>query len=161
MEEQEFVSLITQHQGIIRKICYLYCQNNDDRSDLFQEILMQAWSAVPRFRREAKFSTWLYQVAINTAVSRFKKWKRHPEVRPIDFKLDIAETLDEEEKHRFEMMYRAISGLNDIDKAIVSLYLDDLDYRTIGEMLGMTENHVAVKMNRIRTALKQQVSTFN
>jgi RNA polymerase sigma-70 factor (ECF subfamily) len=151
LEEQEFVSLITQHQGIIRKICYLYCQSHDDRNDLFQEILMQAWSSVPRFRREAKFSTWLYQVAINTAVSRFKKWKRQPEIKPIDFKLDISESLDEEEKHRFEIMY----------KAIVSLYFDDLDYRTIGEMLGMTENNVAVKMNRIRTALKQQVSTFN
>lgn len=159
MNEREFISLISEHQGILRKVCYLYCEDADDRADLFQEILLQAWSAVSRFRKESKFSTWLYQVALNTAVSRFRKKQRLPGMTSLSFAPELADSNDEEEKLRFEQMYRAISKLNGIDKAVITLYLEDLDYRTIGEMLGMTENHVAVKMNRIRTALKQEVLT--
>jgi len=127
-----------------------------DREDLFQEITLQAWKTYASFRGDAQFSTWLYRVALNTAIGFFRKGKKQPIIQaaPIpDTPADPTHHLVEEQ---VQAMYRAIGDLSAIDKALVMLYLEDYSYQDIATVLGITPNHVAVKMNRVKAKLKEQ-----
>ena len=160
-KEKEFISLLNEHQRIIHKVCNLYMDAHADREDLFQEITLQAWKAYGNFRGDAKFSTWLYRVALNTAITFFRKEKRQPDIFSTetvpDFNVnDAYDPIEEQVK----AMYAAIGELSKIDKAIVMLYLEDYSYNDIGEMMGITANNVAVKMNRIKTKLKESTQKY-
>ena len=160
-KEKEFISLLNEHQRIIHKVCNLYMDAHADREDLFQEITLQAWKAYGNFRGDAKFSTWLYRVALNTAITFFRKEKRQPDIFSTetvpDFNAtDAYDPIEEQVK----AMYAAIGELSKIDKAIVMLYLEDYSYNDIGEMMGITANNVAVKMNRIKTKLKESTQKY-
>jgi RNA polymerase sigma-70 factor (ECF subfamily) len=159
MTQDQFVEHINKHQGIIFKICKIYGQDSDDRQDLYQEILLQAWKGSPSFRGESSFSTWLYRISINTALSWQKQTKRRwalvEEARNELNQQAFSDSLLHEEQ--FAAMHKAIEKLEKIDKALVALYLEDLDYKTIGEILGISANYVAVKLNRIKTYLKTQL----
>jgi RNA polymerase sigma factor (sigma-70 family) len=157
LSEQEFVKQIRQHQKIIHKVCHLYADKPEDREDLFQEILLNAWKANRNFRREAKFTTWLYQIGLNTAISYFRQIKRKPTQDGLDDVLHLPDLTDDATEQQFVALYQAIGQLDKIDKAVVMLYLDEYDYTAIGQLLGITPNYVAVKMNRIRQQLKQTV----
>lgn len=161
MAQQEFVSLLKTHQNIVHKVCNLYMDQHKDREDLFQEITLQAWKAYPSFRGDAKFSTWLYRVALNTAITFYRKEKRSPSIFITD---ELPEIVSQDEPDPIEAqlkaMYTAISDLSKIDKAIVMLYLEDYAYQEIGEMMGITANNVAVKMNRIKAKLKEQSQKY-
>ena len=152
----DFLSLINQHQNIIHKVCNIYMHDAADKEDLFQEITLQAWNAYKNFRGDAKFSTWLYRVALNTAISFYRKEKRKPifEFSANEFPERAEESNEIEEQ--MQAMYAAIATLSKIDKALVMLYLEDYSYDEIGNMLGITANNVAVKMNRIKTKLKEE-----
>jgi len=154
--EKEFISLLNQHQKIIYKVCNLYMDLHSDREDLFQEITLQAWKAYGNFRGDAKFSTWLYRVALNTAITFFRKEKKKPETYLSDSLPEQADIIDNREEEQVKAMYAAIGDLSKIDKAIVMLYLEDYSYQEIGEMMGITANNVAVKMSRIKTKLKEE-----
>jgi len=159
MNSEQFIQELQLHQRIIFKVCSLYCKEQEDREDLFQEIVIQAWKAADRFRGESKFSTWLYQISLNAAISWFRKEKKRANDVPFEraqlgSQSDDAWQADEREM-QYQLMHRAIEQLGKIDKAIVTLYLEDYDYKTIGEMLGISANNVAVKMTRIRLALKE------
>lgn len=154
--EKEFISLLNQHQKIIYKVCNLYMDRQSDREDLFQEITLQAWKAYANFRGEAKFSTWLYRVALNTAITYFRKEKRKPSIISTDIVPDSLDEEDNQIEFQVKAMYAAIGELSKVDKAIVMLYLEDYNYNDIGEMMGITPNNVAVKMNRIKTKLKEE-----
>lgn len=157
LSEQEFVQQIRQHQKIIHKVCHLYADKPEDREDLFQEILLNAWKSNRNFRRDAKFTTWLYQIGLNTAISYFRQTKRKPAQYGLDDALQLPDLTDEATEQQFVSLYQAIGQLDRIDKAVVMLYLDEYDYTTIGQLLGISSNYVAVKMNRIRQQLKQTV----
>ena len=154
--QQQFIDLLNQHQGIVYKVCNLYMDTPADREDLFQEITYQAFKAFKNFKGQAKFSTWLYRVALNTAITFYRKEKRLPEL--LTFKLLPEAQTDEADpiEEQTQAMYKAIGNLSSIDKAIVMLYLEDYSYQEIGDMVGITANNVAVKMNRIKTKLKEQ-----
>ena len=154
--EKEFISLLNQHQKIIYKVCNLYMNIHSEREDLFQEITLQAWKAYKNFRGDAKFSTWLYRVALNTAITYFRKEKRKPDIYSTDMVPDLAEENSDPVEEQVKAMYAAIGNLSKIDKAIVMLYLEDYSYIEIGDMMGITANNVAVKMNRIKTKLKEE-----
>jgi RNA polymerase sigma-70 factor, ECF subfamily len=155
MSEQEFISLLNQHQKIIHKICHVYMHDAFEREDLFQEITLQAWKAFSSFRGDSQFSTWLYRVALNTAITFYRKEKKQvPVVQKNDFP-EASEEVNEKED-QLSAMHKAIASLSNIDKALVMLFLDDYSYIQIGEMLGITANNVAVKMNRIKTKLKEE-----
>lgn len=158
-QDKEFIELLNQHQNIIHKVCNLYMDNVSEREDLFQEITLQAWKAFPSFRGDAKFSTWLYRVALNTAISFYRKEQRMPE---ISYKPDIPDNEDKTDNsnEQLQAMHKAIAGLGKIDKALVSLYLDDYSYNDIGEMLGISANNVAVKMNRLKIKLKEESKKY-
>ncbi|MFI2742504.1 RNA polymerase sigma factor [Zhouia sp. PK063] len=154
--EHSFVVKLEQHQNIVHKICRLYTHTADAHNDLFQEITIQLWKAYPQFRGDAKFSTWMYRVALNTAITIYRKSKRKIKTDDIDdisFKIK-AEVYDDTEEEQLKLMYQAIKELNDIEKALVFLYLEDKDYREISETLGISEVNARVKMNRVKTKLK-------
>jgi RNA polymerase sigma-70 factor (ECF subfamily) len=154
-QQQEFTSLITKHQKIIYKVCNLYVEDKTDRQDLFQEICLQAWKSYHLFRGDAQFSTWLYRIALNTAITFFKKEKKQVQAIYNEVLHELRNVEDEREE-QFKAMYTAIGNLNKIDKALVMLYLEDYSYIEISETLGITPNNVAVKMNRLKLKLKEE-----
>ncbi|TDQ30978.1 RNA polymerase sigma-70 factor (ECF subfamily) [Zeaxanthinibacter enoshimensis] len=154
--EHQFVSELELHQNIVHKVCTLYTKDKEAHNDLFQEITIQLWKAYPKFRGEAKFSTWMYRVALNTAITQYRKSKKKVDTYDYDsviFKVKTEE-YDPTEEQQLQLMYSAIRELGDIDKALVFLYLEDKDYREIAETLGITEVNARVKMNRIKTKLR-------
>lgn len=154
--EQDFLQLVQEHQGIIRKVCHLYGRNDADRDDLYQEIVIQLWKAFNSFRGEAKISTWMYRIALNTAISNLRKQSRKvalsfPEFIP----REEAETNEEKLKEeKLQQMYAAISRLSEVEKAIVMLYLEDKSYDEMEEILGIGNGALRVKMNRIKEKLR-------
>lgn len=158
MAESEFIQLIEEHQRIIHKVCRMYVQRPDDREDLFQEITLQAWKSYPRFKGNARFSTWLYRVALNTAITYYRKQKRNPITHSDITDYEIQEAPTDPTEAQFQLMYKAIGELSEVDKALVLLYLEDYPYDDIAQMMGITANHVAVKMNRIKSKLQSITS---
>lgn len=154
--EHNFIELLQKHQNIVHKVCRIYTNNQDAHNDLFQEIAIQLWKAFPKFRGDSKFSTWMYRVGLNTAITLYRKNKRRiitQEFDVIQFKIS-AEAYDNSEEEQLKLMYQAVHQLNDIDKALVFLFLEDKNYREISETLGISEVNARVKMNRIKTKLK-------
>lgn len=154
--EKEFLQIITENQGIIHKVCSIYCDSEEDRRDLFQEILVQLWKSFSSFRNESKFSTWMYRVALNTAITSFKKDKRQPDKSGIPYEnLQLAvEMYDTTTEDQIKMLNKAVSQLTGIEKSIILLFLEDKKYEEIAEITGITQNYVRVKMNRIKKKLK-------
>ncbi|WP_423130345.1 RNA polymerase sigma factor [Gaoshiqia sp. Z1-71] len=155
--EKEFVKIITENQGIIHKVCSVYCDSEEDRRDLFQEIVTQLWKSYPSFRFESKFTTWMYRVALNTAITSFKKNKRQPDKHGVEMEsVQIAtEEYDPEVEEQMRLLNQAISQLSGIEKSIVLLFLENKKYEEIAEITGITQNYVRVKMNRIKHKLKK------
>lgn len=154
--EHQFVTNLERHQNIVHKICRMYTNDKDSHNDLFQEITIQLWKAYPKFRGDSKFSTWMYRVALNTAITLYRKSKKDIRTQDYDdvsFKIKAKEYNDETEQ-QLKLMYKAVKELNDIDKALVFLYLEDQSYREISETLGISEVNARVKMNRIKKALR-------
>ena len=154
--EHKFVTELENNQNIVHKVCSLYTNDIDSHNDLFQEITIQLWKAFPKFRGEAKFSTWMYRVALNTAITLYRKSKRSIKTQDFDkvlYKIKTDEYDDTEEK-QLKLIYGAVKQLNDIDKALVFLYLEDKNYSEISQTLGITEVNARVKMNRIKNKLK-------
>ncbi len=155
--EREFLNIVTGNQGIIHKVCGVYCDTPEDREDLFQEIVAQLWKSYPTFRAEAKVTTWMYKVSLNTAITHFKKNKRRPDGKDLDRKqFQVADdSYDEDFDEQVKLLHRAIGKLTGIEKSIVLLYLEDKKYEEIAEIIGITQNYVRVKMNRIKGKLKK------
>ncbi|MFP2996673.1 sigma-70 family RNA polymerase sigma factor [Spongiivirga sp. MCCC 1A20706] len=155
--EHSFVKLLEENQNIIHKVCRIYTNNYNAHNDLFQEITIQLWKAYPKFRGDAKFSTWMYRVGLNTAITLYRKSKkaiRTQEIDSIQFKLS-AQEYDDTEEEQLKLMYQAIHQLNDIEKALVFLYLEDKNYKEISDTMGISEVNARVKMNRVKTKLKK------
>jgi len=146
----QFVELIDSNQGLINKVIFLYADSYEDRRDLKQEIVSQAWGAFKNYRREAKFSTWLYRVALNTALTTLKKAKRQEALkqRPITSGVELRRT-DQ------EMIEVILSVLNPIEKSIVLLQVDGYSQQEIAEVLGISEGNTRTKIHRIRTKLEK------
>lgn len=155
--ESEFSELIQKNQGIIHKICRIYTTNEEDSQDLFQEIVLQLWKSYKSFKGNSKFTTWMYRVALNTAITLFRKSNRKIDTQEIDQNLyKISQDTDYTDKQeQINNLYDAIKKLSEIDRALVLLYLDDLPYKDIAETLGITEVNARVKMKRAKIKLKE------
>ena len=154
--EKEFENHIRDHESLLFKICRMYAFSKADREDLFQEIVIQLWRSYPRFKREAKFSTWLYRVAINTAISGLRKKKDFITLyEPAELPVQAIEDSHHEEEDQLDQLYIAISQLNPIEKAIVMLYLEERTYDEMEDILGINQGNLRVKMNRIKDKLRQ------
>lgn len=155
--QEEFVYLITAQQKLIHSICSLYYSLPEDRKDLFQEIVLALWKAYPAFKYQSKISTWIYQIAINTVFSRIRKDKRYPKNEPLTEKVfQIPQTgTTPELSESTQELYRAISHLADLDKAIIMLYLDEHSYQEIAAMLDLSKTNVSTRINRIKIKLEK------
>ncbi|CAA9195311.1 ECF RNA polymerase sigma factor SigR [Flavobacterium bizetiae] len=152
--ETEFLGLIHENQKIIHKICKLYRDSREDREDLFQEIVYQLWKSYPGFRRESKVSSWIYRIALNTAIATYRKSKisiDYYEEFPAHIHPSNEKTISENE----ERLFWALRKLNDSEKAVISLYLEDFNYKEIAEITGISDSNVGVRLNRIKNKLKQ------
>ena len=155
--KKAFSELIQKNQAIIHKITRIYENSRVDREDLFQEICLQLWKSYPNFREEAKFSTWMYRVALNTAISKVRKSKNNVAFEPLRETDRIPEDLNIE-KENIKCLYQAISKLNRIDKAIILLWLEDKNYEEIAAILGISKTNVSVKLVRIKRKLEELVN---
>ena len=155
--QEEFVKLVQEHRSLLYKVCRLYCFSEDSRQDLFQEMIIQLWKSYPRFRGESKFSTWLYRIALNTAISDLRKQRRRPStVETNDIPTPLQDmTWPGEEEEQLQQLYSAINRLSEIEKALVMLYLEDRSYEEMEEILGINQNNLRVKMLRIREKLRK------
>ena len=151
--KNEFLKMVNENQNIIHKVCRIYRNSAEDQEDLFQEIVFQLWKSYPSFRKESKASTWMYRIALNTALSSFRK--NSPQ---IDYHGEVPEKTDPKYEQvateNEEKLFGAIRQLNDAEKAIISLFLEDYSYKEIGELIGISESNVGVRINRIKTKLK-------
>lgn len=154
--ETKFLTDFDTNQNIVHKICRVYTTNRDAHNDLFQEITIQVWKNYPKFRGDSKFSTWMYRVALNTAISLYRKSTRKVKTQDfsdVAFKIKATE-YDDTEEGQLAALYKAIHKLNDIDKALIFLYLEDKPYKEISNTLGISSVNARVKMNRAKEKLK-------
>ena len=155
--EKEFLEKLNNNKQIITKICFVYCRNGTDKDDLFQEIILQLWKSYPGFRGEAAFSTWMYRIALNTAISMTRK-------PAFLYTLDKAPaaSYDLEKDYGYneeiKLLYRAIGRLNKIEKAIILLWLEENSYLEIATIVGLSEKNISVKLVRIKAKLSELIS---
>jgi RNA polymerase sigma factor (sigma-70 family) len=154
-KEQEFLTRIENHKGILYKVSKMYMDNPDDQQDLFQEIICQLWKSYDSFKNASQFSTWMYRVAVNTAIVFLKKEKKKVD------KYEIAsENIKEDEndsdikESQIEHFYKAVQKLEKIDKAVIFYQLEGFSHKEIGENLGISEGNARVKLNRAKEKLK-------
>ncbi len=163
LNEKEFLELVAKHQNIVHKVCHMFAQDEDDRRDLFQEITIKLWLGFKSFDGRAALTTWMYRVALNTAITIQRKEKREAETQSLHPNI---QAIEEEEgrigKAEIELLYQAINLLEPVDKAIILLYLDEKKYEEIAEIIGITKGHVGVKITRIKKKLESLlVETFD
>ena len=154
--EKEFLDMINTHRGIIYKVCHLYGKEKDYREDLFQEIVLQLWRSFPGFKNQSLLSTWMYRVALNTAISQFRKDIKIPQRKSLsgaEFQIPDIDLQDEHEN--LAQLNQAILLLTRIEKALVMLYLEEKSYQEIADIMGISVSNVGVKLNRIKTKLEK------
>ena len=174
-EKDAFLSLIMTHKGILLKVANSYCRDPHDREDLVQEMLLQLWKSYARYDPNYRFTTWMYRVALNTAISHYREGRRRAEVlaRPVrpaeqadsgsDARgaeiVEMPEILSElpGAEEQSGLLHRCIRELKELDRALILLYFEERSYREIAEILGITETNAATKVGRIKERLKQRL----
>lgn len=157
-KEEKFVAVIQQHQGLIFKVTTVYTDNKEDQQDLYQDIVYQLWKYFDSFRNEAKISTWMYRVALNTALTKLKKSKRNPLSISMDkVVLEQVETYDSEYEDRLKLVYQHIHQLNVLEKGIMLLLLEGKKYEEISEIIGISASNVGTRISRIKQKLKNNI----
>ena len=151
--EDKFTDEVLRHQGLIHKICRMYRDSSEDQEDLFQEIVYQLWKSYPQFQSKSKITTWMYRIGLNTAMATFRK----PTVK-IDQSGVISDQKLSQEPQRDswkeDLLFAAIRELDQDERAFIALYLEDLSYAEISEVIGISQSNVGVRLNRIKTKLK-------
>jgi RNA polymerase sigma-70 factor (ECF subfamily) len=152
---EDYINIVNAYSGLLVKVCRVYAENTEDRKDLFQDIVLQCWLAFPRFRNESKISTWLYRIALNTAISNKRKRSKRIQFANeavADYAGDAASPPMFEE---YETLMRIINALPDLEKALILLYLEDQSYQEIADIMGMTVTNVGSKLSRIKEKLRK------
>jgi len=159
---REFVSLIEQSKRLIYRVCFAYSKSPEDRQDLFQEVVVELWKSFDRYKKERKFSTWLYRIALNTAISHVRKAGRryrHETVagEPI-LEATASANFREYETEDVTALKRQIDQMSEMNKALIVLYLEGNSYREIAEVLGISESNVGTKLNRVKQELRKTLA---
>lgn len=158
INEREFALLIQEHSRIINKVCYFYATDKIPFDDLRQEIYVNIWLGLNQFRGESKMSTWIYRVSVNSALMAIRSSKPRIETLSLDFGLlNVSTELDDAQRENLQTLQSLINRLEDIEKAIILLWLDEYSYDEIAETLGMKRNTIAVKIHRIKDKLAKQI----
>lgn len=154
-KEKDFIDAIEPHKGIIYKVSKVYCDDINDQEDLRQEILYQLWSSIDSFRNQSQLSTWIYRVALNTAILFFKKGKKETE-KVIEYNQWQEKYIDEadETEDKLKLLYQSFQYLDRIEKAIIYMYLEDKSHNEIAETLGISAVNARVKLHRTKEKIK-------
>lgn len=152
--EQEFTKVVREHKGTIYTVCYMFSKDEDEVADLFQEILINIWKGFENFRGDSSMRTWIWRISFNTCVSYEKKKSRKGSTIPLSLSINLFDDSDEDTR-QIKMLQKRIRQLGPFDRAIVLLWLDDLSYAEIGEIVGISEKNVSVRLVRIREQLKK------
>lgn len=157
--ETDFERIIKENIGILHKLCRVYTYNAGEYAELFQEMLVQIWRASEKFRGEAKISTFVYQICINTALSfRAKIGRSKKRFESLDGKILVQPAPDAEKDERLQRLYAAIRELKPVDRAIVSLYLDEKSYEETAQILGISKTNVATRLSRLKKQLMEKLT---
>ncbi|TSD67407.1 sigma-70 family RNA polymerase sigma factor [Inquilinus sp. KBS0705] len=156
--KDQFLFLIQQNKKLIFKVCNAYCADAEDRKDLVQEVIIQLWHSFGNYNNQFKLSTWMYRIALNTAISFYRSdRKRRISTTSINENVfDIADDDSKELDEKVTLLYQFIGRLDELNKALMILYLDNNSYKDIADILGITETNVATKISRIKQYLKTQ-----
>jgi RNA polymerase sigma-70 factor, ECF subfamily len=157
--KEPFLLIINQNQGLILKVCNMYCDTKEDREDLFQDIVLQLWRSYPSFQKGSKISTWMYRVALNTAITRVRKEARREKFAELGTEAFTVPTLEGDTDEHLLLMYQGIKQLSQVDQALTLLYLEECSYKEIAEIMGLSESNVGFKLNKIKTRLRALVTT--
>ena len=152
--EQEFNKVVQEHKGTIYTVCYMFSKDSNEVADLFQEILINIWNGYDKFRGESSLITWIWRVSFNTCISYEKKKARRAKSIPLTMDINLFDE-HEEDIRQIKMLQKRIRQLGPFDRAIVLLWLEDLSYAEIGEIVGISEKNVSVRLVRIREQLKK------
>lgn len=156
--KEEFADTIREHQGLLYKVTAIYTNNEQDREDLFQDIVYQLWKYFDTFRNESKISTWMYRVAMNTAITHLKKVKRTPSPEPLsDAIVEAYEGNDEVFQDRLRSLHQQIQKLNSLEKGIMLLVLEGKSYQEIAEITGLKASNVGTRISRIKDKLRKNM----
>jgi len=166
--DRGFLKLIETNRQRILKVCHVYAATPHDRDDLYQEILLQIWRGLPNLREQSYAGTWVYRVALNTVISFLRRNKSHGQIVPaansqlIEWSDQRQPAEPRRDDPRIESLYQAIARLNVYERALLTLYLEDLSYEQIAEVMGISANHVGVMLHRAKAKLSgmmQEVTT--
>lgn len=160
---QMFHQMIEQHKGVLFKVAKTYCRNDDDRQDLLQEMMIQVWKSLPKYNDAFAITTWLYRICLNVAISFYRKsaTRQNFNVPLVEELISTREEEINEEQEKLSLLNKFISELNDLDKALMLLYLEDKSYAEISEIMGLSVSNVGTKLGRIKEKLKKKFSQFN
>ena len=159
-KEKDFLEKIEKHRGMIFKISKMYLENQEDREDLFQEIILQLWKSCQAFEGKSQFSTWLYRVSLNTAITFIKRDKKRTDNRALSETMDIEDDQSNHKEQQIEFLYKAVQELNPIEKALIFLFLEGQNHKQISENMGITEVNARVKLNRTKDKLQQIIKNY-
>ncbi len=160
---KQFISLLEVNKGILYKVARTYAREEEEIKDLIQEISIQVWKSFPKFKSDYKFSTWLYRIALNVAISNLRKEsKRTSSTEPISARfIQIAAPPDDPQNEQINQLYQVIGELKSFDRALMLLYLEEKSYVEIADILGISESNVATKLNRLKKILKEKILKLN
>ena len=157
-KKDNFVQVIKSNEGIIYKITAVYSNSTEDQKDLYQEIVYQLWKSYEAFRGDAKISTWLYRIALNTSIAHINQEKRRGYRIPIDFELlNTAGEQDKETEERLNLLYAAIKKLNTAEKGIILLFLEGNSHEEIAAITGFTKTNIGTRLGRIKEKIRSQI----
>ncbi len=156
-QSQVFNDWLKDHKAILFKVVRAYGFNLEDQEDLFQEIAVQVWRSVPKFRNDCAVSTWMYRIALNTAIKWSSKERKHQEGREdIDQKVHVLTEQKEFADERLDWLYEQIARLDNVDRSLCLLLLDGFSYKEMSKIVGISESYVGVRINRIKKHLTKQ-----
>ncbi|HEY9259512.1 RNA polymerase sigma factor [Chitinophaga sp.] len=157
-KEKEFLDLIATHKGIIHKISKMYMDAEDDQQDLTQEIIYQLWKSFDSFQQQSRFSTWMYRVALNTALVFFKRGKKKVALTDImPEQIAMEENVTATKELQLAHFYKAVQKLERLEKALVFLHLENYSHKEIGDNLGISEGNARTKLSRAKDKLKELI----
>lgn len=155
--EEAFTQIIKDNEGILYKISRIYCDNTEDQADLYQEIVFQLWKSFENFRGDAKISTWMYRIALNTALFHSKQSKKRGRNVSLDKIVLKQENYDPVMEERLKVLYQQIRRLNDIDKGVILLFLEGKKYEEIARITGLSTTNIGTRLGRIKDKLRKQI----
>ena len=151
---QRFLRLVDSYKQVIYKVCFMYATDDETISDLYQEVVLNLWTAFPRFRSESKPSTWVYRISVNTCISRLSHNIKQP--KTVSITTSMADLFPEEsEREQLKELYQLISQLGELERALILLWLDNKSYEEIAEILGISVSNVGVRINRVKARLRK------